>query len=257
MDNINGKNIKFVQSGEYRLATRCTGSGKITVLFESCVGGDMQTWIDTGIEESVNTFASVILYNRAGIKPSENTNTTLSIENAIKDLNEIIKTIPKSNKIILVGHSLGGAIIRGYTAKYPTRISGLILVDSTHEVMFKIYKPEEGKKFGDEFLEYLKEDGYSDHDAIFREAKEIENTLLYLKKLDLLPNIYITTITAVKGHSSDVMFEQWRNAHKSLGTDNSKYRHIDASKSGHFIQNSEPEIITNAISEMKLKLDGF
>ncbi len=255
MNNINSPKIEYVQSGDYQLAERCSGSGSgsgnMTVVFESCVGGDMQTWIDSGIEHKVNSFASVILYNRAGLEPSENTSDTLSIENAISDLDEIIKTIPKDNKIILVGHSLGGAIIRAYSVKYPKKISGLVFVDSTHEVMLKIYKPEEGKNFGDEFLEFLKENGSDEGDTIVREAKEIEKTLLYLKGLNPLPNIFIT---ATKGHSSDVNLEQWRSAHLSLGSNNSKYKHIDALKSGHFIQESEPELIVNAITEMKLQL---
>ncbi len=256
MNNINTRKLEYVQSGDYKLAERCTGSGNITVVFESCVGGDMQTWIDSGIEHKVSSFASVILYNRAGLEPSENTSNTLSIENAINDLNEIIKTIPNDNKIILVGHSLGGAIIRAYSVKYPKKISGLIFVDSTHEVMLKIYKPEEGKEFGYDFLDFLKENGSDEDDTIVREAKEVENTLIYLKELEQLPNIYITTITAIKGHSSDVNLEQWRNAHLSLGTNISKYNHIDALNSGHFIQESEPELIINAITEMKLQLSS-
>lgn len=247
---FNSNNIEYIQSGDYKLAVRKSGSDNITVVFESALGEYMETWIESGIENKVNNFASVILYNRAGLYPSEDTAAKLTIENAINDLDKIISTIPKNNKIVLVGHSLGGAIIRAYTMQNPNKISGLIFVDTSHEVSLELYKPEKGKTFVEDSVEYLLSNGWVESDTAVREYKEFENTLLFLKDFDPLPNIFVTTITAMNGHSSEQELEAWRNAHLSLGNNNLKHNHIDAMNSSHYIQESEPEIIVNAIKEI-------
>jgi pimeloyl-ACP methyl ester carboxylesterase len=34
---------------------------------------------------------------------------------------------------VLVGHSLGGLLVRKYAREYPKEVAGLVLVDSSHE----------------------------------------------------------------------------------------------------------------------------
>lgn len=244
------KDIEYIQSEDYKLAVRKSGSGDITVVFESALAEHMENWIFTGIEDEVSNFASVLLYNRAGLYPSEHSRETASLENAINDLDNIIGSIPEENKIILVGHSLGGAIIRAYAVQNPERISGLVFVDSSHEVALEIWKPENGKGFADESIEYFLDIGYEEGDTVIKEYREFENTLLQLKDLGPLPNIYVTTITAMQDSSSEDELHMWRNGHLSLGINNPYYRHIDAMNSGHYVQHYEPEIIIKAIFEM-------
>jgi pimeloyl-ACP methyl ester carboxylesterase len=48
------------------------------------------------------------------------------------DLHAVLKQAGIEGPIVLVGHSIGGEYVRIYTAKFPSQVAGLVLVDSTH-----------------------------------------------------------------------------------------------------------------------------
>ena len=105
----------LVNSGDHKLTSKTIGEGEVSVLFESGLGDSCNVWIDSGIVKSLDNEVKIILYNRAGISNSDNTDDVASIENMIMDLDAIITTLADGDKLILVGHSLGGAIIRAYS----------------------------------------------------------------------------------------------------------------------------------------------
>ena len=53
---------------------------------------------------------------------------------------------------LLVGHSLGGLIVRVYATRYPKEVAGMVLVDSSHEdtvhIDLRITQPLFGEIFG-------------------------------------------------------------------------------------------------------------
>lgn len=246
----NSYDYELVQSGDHGLAVISTGKGDTSVVFVNALGDSLDYWIDYGIEVEVSEHANVVLYNRTGVEPSEVSENPPTIENMVKDLDNIVSTTPKNNNIILVGHSLGGAIIRSYAVKYPKKVSGLVFVDSSHEVSLDLWTPAEGKQFGDEFVESLINDGWPENHPAVKEAKEFRNTLLHLKSLNKLPDVPVTAITAMADSSSPEKLELWKSGHISLGEGVSDFTHIEALNSEHYIQEYEPELIINAILNM-------
>jgi pimeloyl-ACP methyl ester carboxylesterase len=49
------------------------------------------------------------------------------------ELHSLLKAAEVAPPYILVGHSIGGLLVRLYTAEYPKDVLGLVLVDATHE----------------------------------------------------------------------------------------------------------------------------
>jgi pimeloyl-ACP methyl ester carboxylesterase len=41
---------------------------------------------------------------------------------------------------VLVGHSLGGLLVRLYAGSYPREVAGLISVDAVHEILYEAYR---------------------------------------------------------------------------------------------------------------------
>jgi pimeloyl-ACP methyl ester carboxylesterase len=164
----------MVPSGDHKLATKTLSQGNVTVLFESGLGDSGNRWIFSGITQMLEEYAKVIVYCRAGIYPSDKTDTLATIENMIIDLDSVITTLADDDILILVGHSLGGAIIRAYSVKYPEKVSGLVFVDSSHEVSLQ-------GRTDEYFAGKLQSLGIKEHNVVYKEFKEFQNTLKYLE----------------------------------------------------------------------------
>jgi pimeloyl-ACP methyl ester carboxylesterase len=49
------------------------------------------------------------------------------------ELHALLKAIKLPGPFVLVGHSIGGLLVRLYTQQYGSDVVGLVLVDPTHE----------------------------------------------------------------------------------------------------------------------------
>ncbi len=70
----------------------------------------------------------MVIYDRAGIGKSETGPNPRNIERLSAELDSVINNF----KVILVGHSLGGLIIRDYAIKNPEKTGTMLFVDPTH-----------------------------------------------------------------------------------------------------------------------------
>lgn len=127
--------------GGYRLHLFCMGqskNGTPTVLFESGAGGSSSDWIP--IQEKLSKRAKICAYDRAGygwsdewsaLKNIQSLQRVIprSIDQNVEALESLLSTSKISGPIILVGHSYGGPISLAFEAKYPGRVSGLVLLD--------------------------------------------------------------------------------------------------------------------------------
>lgn len=107
---------------------------KYLVVFESGFGDDHTVWYKNEVAQQLTKFTDVVLYDRAGYGKSESNSEPRTIAKLSSELATVIANFAKGRKVILVGHSLGGVIIRDYAIKNPDKTAGLIFVDSSHEM---------------------------------------------------------------------------------------------------------------------------
>jgi len=108
------------------------------VVFESGLGNDHTSWYSTGKSSEIVSIANildsdVLLYDRAGYGKSEFGTTPKDINKLRSELEVVIGKFANSRKVLLVGHSLGGLIIRDFAVKNPEKVAGLVFVDASHE----------------------------------------------------------------------------------------------------------------------------
>ena len=129
-----------IQSAGYNWHIFELGHGDPTVIFENGMGEDLSTWKDVQLEVAklTRTFA----YDRAGLGKSER--APLSHLRDAKQLAAELRTLLQAAKIrapyILVGHSLGGAIVQVFAAEYPAEMAGLVLADPGDGRLDKLLK---------------------------------------------------------------------------------------------------------------------
>ena len=84
-------------------------------------------WSD--VLPAVAKIAHAVAYDRPGIGQSPPTTRPRTVTQMATDLHDMLRTAKITPPYVLVGHSLGGAIIQVYVRLYPHEIAGLVLVD--------------------------------------------------------------------------------------------------------------------------------
>jgi pimeloyl-ACP methyl ester carboxylesterase len=122
---------KLVDIGGRRLHINCTGKGQPTVVMEAGAGDFSFDW--GLVQPQVARFARVCSYDRAGYAWSDPGPTPRTMRQITFELHSGLLKAGIKEPYILVGHSLGGAIVRTYVSQYPKEVAGMVLVDSVHE----------------------------------------------------------------------------------------------------------------------------
>ncbi len=112
------------------LYLECAGTGAPTVILEAADGADSSTWEPVWSDLTKQT--RVCRYDRAGLGLSGPAPAAAPIgQGSVDDLHALLIAADLSGPIVLVGHSLGGLIVRLYATQYPADVAGLVLIDAT------------------------------------------------------------------------------------------------------------------------------
>jgi pimeloyl-ACP methyl ester carboxylesterase len=122
---------RAVDIGGRSLNIDCAGSGSPAVILESGGGGYGGYGWRT-VQAEVAKFTTVCWYDRAGEGWSDPMPTARSSATIVHDLQELLQRAPVAGPYVLVGHSIGGEYVRIFTAKFPSEVAGVVLVDSSH-----------------------------------------------------------------------------------------------------------------------------
>lgn len=131
---------QMVDVGGYKLHLYCQGTGSPTVVMDAGTGTTGLYWslVQPEVAKSVRT----CVYDRAGYGWSEQSPQPRSISTMVNELHSLLSNANIPGPYVLVGHSLGGIIIRHYARSHPQDVVGMVLVDSAQERQFQRF-PEE------------------------------------------------------------------------------------------------------------------
>ena len=117
-----------------RLHIFCKGEGVgPAVIFEAGLSQYTANSTLAAAQDAIAGFARVCTYDRAGMGWSDPTPEGWTYADRMRDLNTLLGTAGIDGPYVLVGHSLGGLLIRAYADAYPDQVAGLVLVDATSE----------------------------------------------------------------------------------------------------------------------------
>jgi pimeloyl-ACP methyl ester carboxylesterase len=237
---------RTVNVGDHKLYLRCTGKtpGPL-VLLEAGALGTSHTW--GAVQSSVEKFARVCSYDRAGLGKSDKPPLRQTADEIVKDLHELLLRANTTGPYVLVGHSLGGIYVRSFTSKYPDQVSGLVLVDSSHEEQISRYaaiSPTLAERFAIQFgirdPESTRQQGFLSRGRL---VWHFDIPLRVLEhRYDHMPKQAMT--------EADQVEAAWHSMQQDLAG-RSKYGTLrEAERSGHFIQTDQPELVTESIRDV-------
>jgi len=133
---------RLIDVGGHTLHLYCTGEGSPTVILEAAGPGWSVYW--SKVQPEISKVTRVCSYDRAGFGWSDSGPLPRSGQQMAKELHQLLTRAGISGPYVLVGHSLGGFIVRLYRQAHPDDVVGMVLVDAGHERQFE---QEEFRKF--------------------------------------------------------------------------------------------------------------
>jgi pimeloyl-ACP methyl ester carboxylesterase len=126
---------QLVDVGGYRLHINCTGTGSPTVVIEAGLGDWSTSWGGYVQPELAKT-TRVCTYDRAGMGWSEAGPLPRDAAQSAKELHTLLQNANIPGPYVMVGHSLGGLVVRVFVHDYASEIPGVVLVESMNPKQF-------------------------------------------------------------------------------------------------------------------------
>jgi pimeloyl-ACP methyl ester carboxylesterase len=128
---------QLVDIGGRRLHILCKGDAKgPTVIFEAGLSQYTANTTYGKAQDAIAPFARVCTYDRAGMGWSDPDPQPRTYPVMVQDLHRLLAAAKVPGPYVLVGHSMGGPLVRLYATTWPKEVAGVVLVDATAEATF-------------------------------------------------------------------------------------------------------------------------
>ena len=243
----------LVNMSGYRLDVVREGSGSPAIILVAGLGNALDSW--SQISPAAAEISTVVAYSRAGLGRSDPSPHEYTARAAVAELHALLNHLELKPPYVLVGASYGGILVRLYTSLYPTEVAGLVLVDASHEQQVQRWGkldstyPATFQSFFEARLKTLKgaEAGETRESMRIQAAGGVEG-------MKPVPDVPIAVLTSMKVDPSaqyvndtEAGHEAWRAMHDEWVRQSHNGEHIVTARSGHHIQDDEPQLVIDAI----------
>ena len=257
-----------------KMFLECSGSGSPTVILESGYRNDAEIWsaeLELGMSAvfpQVARFTRVCAYDRPGTFLDADhlgRSTTVPMPRTacdlVSDLHALLRKAHVPGPYVLAAHSFGGIFIQLYTSTYPKDVVGMVLVDALSEkvragltperwklyVNFGFTKPTPGlEKYKD--IETLDVNASLDQMEKAASAEPLRPMPLFVltqgQPFDLSP------WQPLPADFPGALDKAWHTSQDALATLSPNAKHKIATKSSHYIQVQEPQLVVDAINQV-------
>jgi pimeloyl-ACP methyl ester carboxylesterase len=118
-----------VDIGGRTLNLYCSGNGTPTVILEP--GGNSPGYTQLLLQSKMAAFTRTCWYDRAGVGWSDPPSSPRTSASVASDLHEALQRARVLPPYVMAGGSVGGEYVHIYTARYPSDVAGLVLIDSS------------------------------------------------------------------------------------------------------------------------------
>jgi len=270
-----GEVADLVEIGNGRkMYLECRGSGSPTVILESGYRNDADIWSAqlepgmTTVFPQVAKFTRVCAYDRPGtfldgnhLSRSTPVPMPRTARDLVSDLHALLEKAHVPGPYVFAAHSFGGIFARLYASTYPNDVVGMVLVDALSEKVKSGLTPEQWKlyvNFGftkpTPGVEKYKDIETLDANASLDQMKKAASA----EPLRPMPLFVLTQgqpfdLTPWQPLPADfpgALDKAWHTAQDELATLAPNARHRVATKSAHYIQVQEPQLVVDAIKQV-------
>jgi pimeloyl-ACP methyl ester carboxylesterase len=229
------------------LHLRCGGvrtAGAPVVVLEAGGGAGADSW--RPMHDSIARFARVCASDRPDSGTSGPTPDNLTALGYVDLMRDLLDKAGEPPPYVLVGHSFGGLVVSLFAVRHPSLVSGLVFVDSSHEDQFRraatLPPPPPPPAAAIAAAPPPPPAGVRLRDF----AEQLTRT-------PLRTTVPIVVLTAGRepglgrDPGAEARRQLWLELQRDLASRSPKSEHIVAEKSGHIMQNDEPQLVIDAV----------
>lgn len=264
----------FVWVGKHRLHLNCSGEGSPTVIFDSGLGGSSLDWVR--VQPQVASFTRACSYDRAGYGWSDPGPRPRDSARISTELESLLGNASVPTPYVLVGHSFGGFNVRLFSHNNPEQVTGLVLVDSSHEDQFRRFEeagvgstaPRHGTfilRNGLQIPDGLPEDvahvvqlfaiRRSSMTAFHSELRHLRRSAEQLRNASSLPDIPVVVIShrideTVAATTETRRARIWMDMQADLARRAPHGKHVISATGDHYVHLNQPQLVVDSIRDV-------
>ena len=233
------------------------GSGDQVVLFDAGSLSGMAGW--DSIWGSLPDNITAIRYSRRGEGGSSNCTGQLTVDDYVDDLEDLLVKLDVQSPFVYVAHSLGAIVSRAYSARNPGQVSAMLLLDPPNPRDLEIKMTVDEVRGGAEIQRVRAEDYQAGSgkwcflDVIWDKSRPPG-----FAEMGDLPVTQIAGVKKVENpqriFDSDKAKRLWGLYQSEWVNEFPRGRALVSERSGHFVQDDEPELV---IKELTRLLDSL
>src|SRR5262245_20235595 len=229
----------------------CLGTrppGAPVVILEAGAGNGVETWAK--VRPAIAELARVCTYDRPGLRrhwAGEEAPAAPSPDAVIATLESALTTAGERPPYVMVGHSYGGMIVRLYATRFPDRVTGVVLIDSSHE--------DQLRRFGDPAPHVP-----SREPGVVINVPELFDIVAMSEALKARPWHADVPLLVLTRSNPSVLnpptppdaaalarYDIWLELQRELATRSPRGEQIVATRASHFVQIDEPRLVIDGI----------
>lgn len=243
---------RIVQVGDRPVEVVAIGAGAPTLVLESAAGEGVSQW--RGVLPDLAKHTRVVAYSRAGHGRSGTSVEPVSPQTSVRELHELLAVLKERGPIVIAGHSWGGLLARLYVSTYPTDVAGIVLVDGTHENVWRRWEVlEPSFRIFDTVRAMIPKMPPATR-GDFEQFLAVE-TDGRVDGMRPLPDMPLAVITAAKPCAPD---REWvcrdaralrvtRELQSEWAARSTNSIHIVSAHTEHYVMNDQPDLIVTAV----------
>ena len=220
------------------------GEGGPTVVFESGLGQGKEAWAP--VFKAIAGHARALAYDRAGYGDSEAAPGARDGEQAVQELCALLMALELPPPYVLVGHSLGGTLMKLFARLYPHEVAGVVLVDARNSDFSKrarhmgvrrmLYEPPKA-------LYWLA------RSATRRELRALPQTMQQARRAGPFPSVPLIVLTHSRAatHWPRNLGRAWLNSQHSMARMSVLGRISVCDDAGHQLHRDRPDAVVHAV----------
>lgn len=249
---VNPTANSMVDVGGFKLHAQVGGSGSCTAVFESGLGEDASSWDQ--IVGPVGSQLRTLAYDRAGLGKSEPSPNERDAQHIAGELHALLSKSPVPKPYILVGHSLGGYIVRVFAHAYPDEVAGMVFVDPVDERLeSEIQRQMQPDQWEARRAAIAKAVGGMP-DPVRREQRALSTSGDEAAQAWPLPGVPVALLTGTKKNpqfpGNPLEQDTKLRLHDGFMDRLGRGVHVLVPTSRHYIQNDEPRLVIHAIADI-------
>jgi len=241
------------------IAYRDLGAGSPTVVIISGMACAMDGY--HLLQQSLSDVTRVIAYDRPGLGFSEPNVDPRTLDVIDRDMKNVLAALDAPPPYVLIGHSLGGHVVRYYAHKHPGEVIGMVFLDHPHEDWFryirKTWSPEETRKY----FEWWTPENEGFTGVSLEEMLTYEKNCDMVRGIEIAPDMSVLMFTGNNyGHfrkespGKEADREAWASMQASLLAGVEDAKQIIDWDAGHMFHKDKPEMVEREIEKFIAQL---